>query len=516
MKKIRNLIFILGDQLSHKISSLENFSQDEDLILMCEVQEETNYVPHHKKKIAFIFSAMRHFCEELKEKNFQIEYIKFNTDKPTKSFESELSEILKKFSPQKIIITEASEYRVQEYIKSWQEKFSIEVEIREDNRFIATHKDFQEFAKGKKSLVMEFFYRKMRQKTGLLMKFNKPIGDKWNYDAENREAMPDSIKPPKIAEIKPDKITKEVLELVEKYFSKNFGSLNNFIYAVTSKQAEICFDDFIENRLNNFGKYQDAMRNDLDFGFHSVISLYLNVGLLDPLECCKKVEKAYFEGKCDINSAEGFIRQIIGWREYIRGIYWLYMPEYKSKNYFNAKENLPNFYWDSTKTEMNCIKNVVHQTEQNAYSHHIQRLMITGNFALISGINPDEINLWYMAVYADAFEWVELPNTHGMSIYADGGIVGSKPYATSGKYVNRMSNFCKNCKYDVNKTTGKDACPFNFLYWNFMIKNQTKLASNLRLKFTYQNLKRKSEEEILQIKKQSEEFILESFTKSEY
>ncbi|MDX1950091.1 MAG: cryptochrome/photolyase family protein [Rickettsiales bacterium] len=507
MKKIRNLVFILGDQLSHKISSLENFSAEQDLILMCEVKEEATYAPHHKKKIAFIFSAMRHFSEELKAKKFSVEYIKFDDEKQVKSFEEALANAIKKYNPEKIIITEASEYRVLGYIKSWQKKFSKPLEIMQDNRFIATHEEFESFAKGKKNLLMEFFYRKMRQKTGLLMRFNKPVGNKWNFDSENREAMPNSVIPPENFKIKPDKITKEVLDLVAKYFPNNFGSLDNFFYSVTARDAEKSFDDFIENRLTNFGKYQDAMREDLDFGFHSIISLYLNVGLLDALECCKKIEKAYFEGKCDINSAEGFIRQIIGWREYIRGIYWLFMPEYKEKNFFNAKEKLPDFYWDYKKTKMNCISNVVKQTYQNAYSHHIQRLMITGNFALISGISPDEINLWYMAVYADAFEWVELPNTHGMSIYADGGIVGSKPYAASGKYINRMSNFCKNCEYNVNKTTGEDACPFNFLYWDFMIKNHDKLASNMRLKFTYQNLKRKSEEEILQIKKQASEFI---------
>lgn len=503
---MRNLIFILGDQLSSNISSLQNFSKDQDEILIAEISNEANYVKHHKKKLVFIFSAMRHFYQELIEDGFKVNYIKLEENK-FDNFSKTLINFIKKHNPEKIIITEPSEFRVLQEFEILKQNLECDLIIKEDTRFIATHQDFQNYAKGKKQFLMEYFYRLMRKKTNFLMQKNKPLFDRWNFDKENRDSMPENINPPKILKFKADKITKEVIEMVDKNFSNNFGKTANFEYAVSKKDADFAFIDFINNRLKNFGKYQDAMKENLEFGFHSIISLYLNIGLLDPFEVCKKVEQAYFEDKCDINSAEGFIRQIIGWREYIRGIYWHFMPQYKKLNFFNAKRKLPQFYWDFNKTKMNCIKQVVKQTYDNAYSHHIQRLMITGNFALLSAISPDEINDWYMAVYFDAFEWVELPNTNGMAIFADGGIVASKPYAASGNYINKMSNFCKNCYYNVKETTEEKACPFNFLYWNFLIENQEKLQKNQRMRFPYLNLVKKSENEIQKIKQKSQNFL---------
>ncbi len=505
-----NLVFILGDQLSLNMSSLQHFNKQKDFVLMAEVASEASYVLHHKKKLVFIFSAMRHFALELERQGFKVLYFKLEDGK--KSFSEAINCAVKKLNPQKIIITEAGEWRVMQEVNSWKQKFDLPIEVKNDNRFIATHQDFAKFADGKKKLIMEFFYRNLRQKTGILVEnkkpsIGKPVGGKWNFDAENRQTMPDKVLPPEILKFEPDQITQEVIKLVEEKFSKNFGEIMPFFYAVNQKQAQDFFADFIKNRLQNFGQYQDAMRSDLDFGFHSIISFYINVGLLDALKCCLAVEEEYKNGQCNINSAEGFVRQILGWREYIRGIYWYFMPKYKELNYFQAKRNLPQFYWDETKTQMNCIKNTVRQTRQNGYSHHIQRLMITGNFAMLSSIDPKQINDWYMAVYLDAFEWVELPNTHGMAIYADGGIVGSKPYAASGKYVSKMSNFCKSCVYDVSKTTGKNACPFNFLYWNFLITNQEQLKGNHRMVYPYLNLSRKSEEELREIKNQAQEFL---------
>ena len=342
----------------------------------------------------------------------------------------------------------------------------------------------------------------------------KPVGGKWNYDKENRQTMPVEIQPPKILKLKTSQITLEVISMVKKNFPKNFGEIDNFNFATSAFEANLHFVDFLEYRLKNFGNYQDAMRHDVDFGFHSIISMYINIGLLDALTCAKKVEEEYFKGNCDLASAEGFIRQIIGWREYIRGIYWHFMPKYRELNYFNHQRKLPDFYWDENKTKMNCLNIAIKQTRQNAYSHHIQRLMITGNFALLAEINPDAIDEWYLGVYADAFEWVEMPNTRGMAIYADGGIVASKPYCSSGNYINKMSDFCKNCYFDVKKATNenslvKNACPFNFLYWNFLIKNEKLLKNNARLFYPYANLKRKSEKEILAIKKSADEFFNE-------
>lgn len=502
----RNLIFILGDQLSNNISSLKNFDKSQDKILIAEVNSEANYVNHHKKKLVFIFSAMRHFAKNLIKNGYDVSYYKLN-DESFSDFSEALNFQINKSRPEKIIVTSPSEFRVVKEIESWQKKFNILVEIRTDDRFIASQQDFIDFAKNKKNLLMEFFYRKMRQKTQILMKDNKPIGGKWNYDAENRNKFDKNAKIPDQIKIEPDNITKEVIELVKNNFSDNFGEIDNFYYAVKKEDAKKLFDDFIKNRLKDFGKYQDGMSDEIEFGFHSIISLYLNVGLLDPLEMCKKAEEAYFSGLCDINSAEGFIRQILGWREFIRGIYWFKMPQYKELNFFKAKKKLPEFYWNEERTEMNCLKNVVKQTRKNAYSHHIQRLMITGNFAMLAALDPKEVNDWYMSVYFDAFEWVELPNTHGMAIFADGGIVASKPYAASGNYINKMSNFCKNCRYNHKTTLEEDSCPFNYLYWNFMMKNEELLKNNPRLKFPYANLKKRQEQDKKTIKNLAEKFL---------
>jgi deoxyribodipyrimidine photolyase-related protein len=523
---MRNLIFILGDQLSLNISSLQDFDKNLDAILMAEVWDETKYAPHHQKKLVLIFSAMRQFKNYLHENGYKIFYTKLDDKDNLGSFDAELLKFYQQLKPQKIILTEPSEYRVLKLFNDFQQKNNCAIEIRNDDRFICSHHEFAEFAKGKKTLLLENFYHQIRKKTKILMEESpkkakaksssaqelKPVGGKWNYDKENRQTMPADIHPPKILQLKISPITLEVIEMVKKNFPKNFGDTNNFNFATTAFEANLHFVDFLENRLKNFGNYQDAMRQDVDFGFHSIVSMYINIGLLDALTCAKKVEEEYFKGDCDLASAEGFIRQIIGWREYIRGIYWYFMPKYRELNYFNHLRKLPDFYWDENKTKMNCLKIAVKQTRENAYSHHIQRLMITGNFALLAEINPDEIDAWYLGVYADAFEWVEMPNTRGMAIYADGGIVASKPYCSSGNYINKMSNFCKNCHYDVKKTTNenslvKNACPFNYLYWNFLIKNENLLKNNGRLFYPYANLKRKTEPEILAIKKSAEEFF---------
>ena len=292
---------------------------------------------------------------------------------------------------------------------------------------------------------------------------------------------------------------------IKKRFSKHFGDLEPFWFAVTHEQANKSLDDFIKNRLDMFGPYEDAMAQEESFLYHSVLSMYLNIGLLQPKQVLDRVLE---KKKIKVESIEGFIRQILGWREYIRGIYWHTMPKYSETNYFNAKNKLPEFYWTGN-TEMNCMKNSIGQTVKEAYAHHIQRLMITGNFALIAGIKPKEVCEWYLSVYADAYEWVELPNTHGMTLYADGGILGSKPYAASGNYINKMSNYCKDCQYDVKKKEGKDACPFNYLYWNFFLTNQKKLEKNPRLWTVFSNLKKMSKERKKEIENDSKNFLIQ-------
>jgi len=481
---MKTLRLILGDQLSNCISSLSDL-QVGDPILMCEVLEEARYVKHHPKKIAFIFASMRHFAAELKAKGHEVFYIELNNPLNSGSLTGEVKRAIHELGVRHLIVTEAGEYRLKCIIASWPSVLDITVEVRIDNRFLCSSEEFIEWAKGRKQFRMEYFYREMRKKYDILMEKNgTPIGGQWNYDKDNRKPPTQKLTSPQRISHKKSSILNEVLELVAKKFPDHFGTLNPFHYAVTRFQALIELDDFIERILPDFGDYQDAMVKGEAYLNHSLLSSYINAGLLLPLEVCKKAEAHYFKGKVPLNAAEGFIRQIIGWREYVRGIYWLMMPEYGELNYFDAKLPLPAFYWGQ-KTNMACISEVIEQTKAHAYSHHIQRLMVTGNFALIAGLDVKQVQEWYLAVYSDAYEWVEMPNTLGMALFGDGGILGSKPYASSGKYINKMSNFCKSCVYDPNDMLGQNACPFNALYWDFFARNRTKLKLNQRLNYVY-------------------------------
>lgn len=501
---MENLHIVLGDQLTHSISCLQEIQKD-DAVLMMEVSDEAEYVWHHPKKIILIFSAMRHFAEELRAKNIKVIYIKLDSPESKKSFTETLDFVIEKHKPKKIICTEPGEFRVLEMMKNWEKKFKLPVDIREDNRFFVSIDYFKNWAKNKKSLRMEFFYRDLRKLSGFLMEKDQPLGGQWNYDSENRNPINEKKSLPKAYSARIDALTQEVIDLVKKNFSSHFGSSDNFNFAVTRKQALTALDHFVQFCLPNFGEYQDAMLCDENALFHSQLSQYLNIGLLLPHEICEAAEKAYFSKQVALNSAEGFIRQILGWREFIRGIYWLKMPNYAKLNDFNATEKLPDFYWTG-KTKMNCLSQVINMTKRDALSHHIQRLMITGNFALLLGVTPSEVCDWYLAVYADAFEWVELPNTLGMALFADGGFLASKPYAASGAYINRMSNFCKSCAFKVKEKLGNDACPFNYLYWDFMLRHQAKLSKNPRLKFAYANLAKMPKEQIEAIQQQSRIF----------
>lgn len=502
-----NLVLVLGDQLNEKISCLDDFNAKADWIMLCEVDEETNYVPHHPKKIAFLFSAMRHFAEELRQKNYNLRYVKLDDEKNTRSFDGEVLRAIKELKPEKLIVTEPAEWRVYEKFKKWQKDLSIPVEIRFDNRFLCSIAEFRAFAKNKKQLVMEYFYRQMRKKYNILMKPDgKPVGGIWNFDKENRNPAKNAIKSPKRISHKKDKIAQEVLHLVEKKFAKNFGDLNPFHFAVTRAEALQEARHFMREILPHFGQFQDVMYENEAYLYHSLLSSYINAGLLLPLELCLMAQEEYASKRAPLNACEGFIRQILGWREYVRGIYWLNMPQYAKMNFFHAKNNLPEFYW-TAKTDLHCISEVVKQTKIHAYSHHIQRLMITGNFAMLAAIDPAQVHQWYLAVYADAYEWVEMPNTLGMALFADGGIMASKPYAASAKYVNRMSNFCKKCKYDPEKTIGEDACPFNALYWNFLAQNEKQLRKNHRLTYMYATLDKFDTEKKDKILQQAKSFL---------
>jgi deoxyribodipyrimidine photolyase-related protein len=487
------LRLILGDQLCHNISSLADVDVQSDIILMCEVHSEATYVKHHKKKIAFIFSAMRHFAAELADQGLNLRYVRYDDPDNAGSLLGEVARAVGEYEIDEVIVTTPGEYRLVEDLGGWAKTLDVKVTVRDDDRFLSTAAEFEAWAKGRKQLRMEFFYREMRRKYSILMDQDGPVGGQWNYDSENRKPPATGLEVPPKYKAEPDAITQEVIELVEANFSDHFGDLSPFHSAVTHDQAVLALKEFIDRRLNLFGDYQDAMIQGEPWMYHSHIGLYLNCGLLDPLECIQRAQAAYHKGTAPLNAVEGFIRQILGWREYVRGMYWLNMPNYKTANFLEAKRALPEFYWTAD-TQMNCMRQCVSETKQNAYAHHIQRLMVLGNFALIAGLHPDEVNEWYMLVYADAYEWVELPNVSGMILFADGGQLASKPYAASGAYINKMSNYCGSCRYKHTVKNGPTACPFNYLYWDFIARNEVKLRGNPRMGFMYKSLDRMSDE----------------------
>ncbi len=478
------LCLVLGDQLSLNLPSLQRLDPAKDVVLLVEVRAEATYVKHHKKKIAFLFAAMRHFAEELGGQGYKVDYVKLGDAHNTHSFTGEVQRAIARHKPDALVVTEPGEWRVMEQMKQWETQFGLPVSILPDTRFLCSIPEFNTWAHGRKQLRMEYFYREMRQRHNLLMKGDKPVGGEWNFDKENRKSPPKDlyIPPRPVPEL--DEITADVLALVRTEFADHFGDLEPFDFAVTRSAAKKMAAHFMHKLLPQFGDYQDAMVAGEAYLYHSVISMYLNCGLLDALELCQQAEAQYTEGNAPLPAVEGFIRQILGWREFIRGVYWHKMPKYAELNELNAKRKLPWFYW-SGETDMRCMAEAIGQTKQNAYAHHIQRLMVTGNFALIAGLDPKEVCEWYLLVYADAYEWVELPNTLGMALFADGGVVGSKPYASSGKYINRMSNYCKGCKYSVEESVGDNACPFNALYWHFIERNRARFKTNPRMSTMY-------------------------------
>lgn len=500
------LRFILGDQLSRDIASLRDADPAIDIVFLAEVAEETAYVPHHPMKITFLFSAMRHFAEDLRAEGFTVDYVKLDDRQNTGSLGGELARAVKRHAVATLITTAPGEFRVLDDMQHWEKMCGVPVEIREDDRFFCALSRFRGWAQGKRQLRMEFFYRDMRRETGLLMEDGEPVGGQWNFDADNRKPLPARVSLPPAFTVQPDAITREVLALVAERFGHNFGSLEGFDYAVTRGDARAALDHFIRHALPSFGDYQDAMRQGEDRLFHSLLSPYLNAGLLGPREICVAAESAYHEGRAPLNAVEGFIRQILGWREYVRGIYWLKMPDYAETNYLNAQRPLPALYWGG-ETRMNCMAQCVGQTRRLAHAHHIQRLMVLGNFALLIGARPKEVAEWYLAVYLDAYEWVELPNVHGMVLHADGGYLGSKPYAASGKYIDRMSDYCRHCDYKVKESTGDDSCPFNYLYWNFLIENEKTLGGNQRMSMIYASLGRMDPAKRQAITAQAQKFL---------
>ncbi len=500
------LILVLGDQLSPDIAALAEGDRDKDVVVMAEVMDEASYVRHHPKKIAFLFAAMRKFAASLESDGWTVAYTRLGDSDNSGSIPGELRRRAEQHGTEELWYTEPGEWRLIEALRDYADTISTPAKCFADGRFLASHKEFEDWAEGRKSLRMEYFYREMRRNTGLLMDGDDPAGGEWNFDAENRKPPPDGIDFGGPMRFTPDDTVEEVLALVGDRFGGNFGSLDDFWFATDRGQARRALTHFIKHALPDFGAYQDAMLSDERFLYHSVLSVYINAGLLSPREVCEAAARAYADGEAPINSVEGFIRQIIGWREYMRGIYFLHGPDYTSRNALNHQRKLPDFYW-SAETKMQCVAKAVEQTRDEAYAHHIQRLMVTGNFALLAGIDPAEVHEWYLAVYADAYEWVEAPNVIGMSQFADGGLVASKPYVSSGSYIDRMSDYCKSCAYKVRDKTGPDACPFNLLFWNFLDRHRDRFENNHRMGNMYRTWDRMDAEKRKTVLAEAEDWL---------
>ena len=505
-RAVSTLRIVLGDQCSQSLPSLEDLDPALDTVLMAEVMGECTYVRHHQKKIVLVLSAMRHFARALEQRGVTVRYVRLDDPANTQTMRGEVVRAAAELMPDRIVATECGEYRLDQDMQGWHEAAGRDVEIRTDTRFLCTIRDFRAWAAGKRSLRMEFFYRDMRRRYSVLMDGEQPIEGRWNFDAENRKPLPRSVEAPPAPHFQPDAITQDVIALVRDRFGEHFGTCDGFNLPVTAKDARAALGDFVLNRLPQFGDWQDAMRAGSPTLFHALISTSLNTGLLTPTEVFTAAEGAFRAGLVKLNAAEGFIRQVIGWREFVRGIYWLKMPEFGRLNALEATRKLPWLYW-SAETRMNCMHHAVTDTREHAYAHHIQRLMITGNFALLAGLDPAEVDEWYLIVYADAYEWVEMPNTRGMALFADGGIVGSKPYAGSGAYINRMSDYCRGCHYDVKDAVGERGCPFNALYWDFMARHAQRFAGNNRMAMPLRTLEKMDPARVTALRARAASFL---------
>jgi len=504
MKKLR---LILGDQLNEQHSWYSTIDSDVTYLIM-ELRQETSYVNHHIQKIMAFFEAMGRFAEKLKSDGHHVIHLKIDDANNSGTLEENLSYFIELLASEQFEYQLPDEYRLDQQLKGFCQSLQIQSAEFDSEHFITSRTELGEIFKGKKQFLMESFYRIQRKKTGILMVGDEPLGKQWNFDHENRAKFDKKIKLPPESAIKND--LSDVFKRIQNANIESIGHVipEKFIWPVDRKQALIVLNEFIDFRLPFFGTYQDSMTNTDDFLFHSKISFALNIKLLNPLEVLKEVEKAYFENPeiIGLNQAEGFIRQILGWREYMRGIYWLKMPEYAELNFFEHQRKLPKWFWTG-ETNMNCLSHSIKASLNNSYAHHIQRLMVTGNFALLAGIDPDEVDKWYLGIYIDAIEWVEITNTRGMSQFADGGIVGTKPYVSSAAYIDKMGDYCSKCFYDKKEKLTDNACPFNTLYWHFYNRNRSKLARNPRIGMMYSTWDRMDEDKKAAIIEKADSFL---------
>lgn len=497
MEKVRNIALVFGDQLDHRSAVFAGFDPALDVLAMHEVREEASNIPQHKLRLAFFFSAMRHFRDEQRALGRRVRYVELDDPANRGSFAGEIQRLWADLAPERIIVVEPGDWRVEQMLRS----LNLPIEIRRDRHFLLSRSEFEDMAEEHPRMILETFYRLMRRRLGILIEEDgTPTGGAWNFDKQNRASL-DRQRAGMIPEPKrfpADRITREVVTMVEREFPDAPGRIRDFDLPVTRDQALKALDDFVAHRLARFGRYQDAMLGGEALLYHSHLSGTLNLHLLRPKEVVAKVLKNPAEAP--LNSVEGFVRQVIGWREFVRGIYWRLMPEYAERNALGGELPMPAFYWTG-ETDMRCMREAIGHTIDHAYAHHIERLMVLGLYALLLGVKPYDFHRWHMSMFWDAIDWVSLPNAVGMSQHADGGVMGTKPYAATGKYIDRMSDHCGNCRYDPAKATGDDACPFTTLYWDFLARHRPRLERNPRMKLQVKNLDRRTD--LAQIRKRA-------------
>lgn len=494
MAELRSLVVVLGDQLDLDAAAFDGFDPDLDAVWMAEVAEESTHVWSSKPRTVMFLAAMRHFALALHAAGRPLHFMRLDAPGNRGSLGAQLQADIERLRPARLVMTAPGDWRVLQAIKAVAQANAVPLDIHEDRHFFVSVREFATHAKGRKSLRMEFFYREQRKLHGILMQDGEPIGGQWNFDADNRKsfgAAGPGWMPPR-STFEPDAVTREVIALVEGRFAAHPGRLDSFAWPVTREQALLSLQAFIADRLPLFGRYQDALWPGDPWLYHAHLSAALNLKLLNPREVVAAAEAAHRDGHAPLASVEGCIRQILGWREYVRGIYWTLMPAYRESNALDAREDLPGWYWTGD-TDMACLRDALAQTLTHGYANHIQRLMVTGLYALMLGVQPGQVHAWYLAVYVDAVEWVELPNTLGMSQYADGGVMGSKPYIATGNYIDRMSPHCKGCRYDPAQRSGETACPFTTLYWDFLMRHQSTFAKNPRMALQVKNVARLSD-----------------------
>lgn len=508
----RHLVLVLGDQLDRDAAVFEGLDDTADRVWMAEVEQEATHVPCSKVRLAVFFSAMRHFRDELRKRGWAVAYHQLEVDRRRDggdTLAAVLTRDLERMKPEAVRLTLPGDWRVLEAIRKTVRDTGATLEVVDDAHFIDAPARFDDWAAGRKTLLLEDYYRMMRKRTGVLVdEDGGPAGGEWNFDKSNRQAFgrtgPGEI--PARPSYTIDDVTREVIELVNARFADHPGRLDAFNHPVTRRQALHALSEFIENRLARFGPYQDAMWTGESKLYHSCLSVALNLKLISPRECIDRAVDAYENGRAPLQSVEGFVRQLLGWREFVRGVYWRFMPEYARRNALacDVDADVPGCYWNG-RTEMGCVREVMEGLLETGYAHHIHRLMVVGLLAQLLGVHPLRFHEWHMAMYADAVDWVSLPNTLGMSQFGDGGVVGTKPYCASGAYINRMSNYCSQCRYDPKAATGDKACPFTTLYWDFLVRHRELLEGNRRMAFQMKNLERKGRSELEAIARQAAE-----------